>query len=136
MITVVTGPPCGGKTTFVEQNYKSGDIVIDMDKIALSLTTPDIAPYEYSDHVREVAIAARAAAVKTAVLVAQGQRNLGIWIIHSDPSISYRQGYRAMGAKFQECDPGKAECLKRLKDRPRVSQVGARKAIDAYYAKR
>lgn len=136
MITVVTGPPCGGKTTFVEKNYKPGDIVIDMDKIALSLTTPDVAPYEYSDFVRKVAISARAAAVKTAVLVAQGQRNLGIWIIHTDPSLSDRQGYRAMGAKFQECDPGKPECLKRLSSRPKVAQRETMKAIDAYYAKR
>jgi predicted kinase len=31
MLTVVTGPPCAGKTTYVRNNAKPGDIIIDFD---------------------------------------------------------------------------------------------------------
>jgi predicted kinase len=35
MITVVTGPPCGGKSTYIQDNAKDGDIIIDMDRLKL-----------------------------------------------------------------------------------------------------
>ena len=37
MIHVVSGPPCGGKSTYVDSHAQPGDLRIDYDKIALSL---------------------------------------------------------------------------------------------------
>lgn len=136
MITVVTGPPCGGKSTFIKNNAKPGDIVIDMDEIARAFIFGETKNHDYSDKVRQVARAARNAAVKQSLLVAQGERRLGIWIIHTDPGQDARAMYRSAGARFVEQNPGKAICLERLKDRPVANQTIARKTIDEYFAKR
>ena len=117
MITVVTGPPCSGKSTYVAENSKSGDIVIDMDVLALALTTPDVKPYEYSAFVRDVAIVARGAAVKKALQVIQGERYVNLWIVHTDPSANERSMYRALNGRIQEMNPGLAVCLERLTQR-------------------
>jgi hypothetical protein len=135
MLTVVTGPPCGGKTTYVESNAAPNDIVIDMDRIALALTTKDVQEYEYCESVMSVAIAARKAAVKQAIIVSQGQR-LGCWIIHTDPNVEDRYAYRVAGAKFVECSPGLQVCLERAKQRPLKNQKKIDKGIRDYYAVR
>jgi predicted kinase len=36
-ITLVTGPPCSGKTTYVQQHKQPGDLVIDYDALAVAL---------------------------------------------------------------------------------------------------
>jgi hypothetical protein len=136
MITVVTGPPCSGKSTYVRDNCSAGDVVIDMDVLALALSVEGTEPFGYDDKVRRVAIAARGAAVKEALLVAQGERYFGVWIIHTDPSADVRASYRAMGGRIVEINPGKDVCIERLKFRPKQSQLVARKVIDEYYAKR
>lgn len=136
MITVVTGPPCGGKSTLIEKESKPGDIIVDMDRLALALTTPDTKPFEYDVRVRRVAMMARKAAVQEALKVAQGERYLGVWIIHTDPSPEERQTYRAFGARVVEVNPGKAECLRRLESRPKQNYPIARKVLDEYFAKR
>jgi hypothetical protein len=136
MITVVTGPPCGGKSTLIVEGSKSGDIVVDMDRLALALTTPDVQPFEYDARVRAVARAARKAAVTEALKVGQGERRLGVWIIHTDPSPDERRAYRALGAHIVEANPGKAECLRRLESRPKQNHAIARKVIDDYFSKR
>jgi predicted kinase len=136
MITIVTGPPCSGKSTHIRNNAKPGDIIIDMDRLALALTVEGTSSFEYSDKIRQVAMKARQAAVITAIAVAQGERRLGVWIIHTDPNPEQRRGYRASGASFVEMPTSKAECLKRLKERPPQNQLIARKVIDDYFAKR
>jgi hypothetical protein len=135
MITVVTGPPCGGKSTYIKENAKDGDIVIDMDEIARSLVKGDVSNHDYSDEVRSVARAARKGAVKQAVIVGQGNR-LGVWIIHTDPPVADRHMYKVVGAKIVECSPGLQVCLERLKDRPKRNQLKVETYIRDYYATR
>jgi hypothetical protein len=136
MLTVVTGPPCGGKSTFIAESCNPGDIVIDMDRIALALSPEGTEPFTYSDSVRTVARSARKAAVKAALGVAQGQRRMGVWIIHTDPSNDERSIYRYAGARFVEMNPGRLVCLERLKRRPLKNQQIARDVIDGYFQKR
>jgi hypothetical protein len=133
MITIVTGPPCGGKTTYVRENAKKGDVVIDMDRLALALTTEGIEDYTYSESVRSIAIVARKAAVKQAIILSQGQREQ-TWIIHTDPSTSDRYTYKMAGARFVECSPGLKVCLERAKQRPLVNQKKIDQGIRDYYA--
>ena len=47
MLTIVTGPPCGGKTTHIANHAHPGDIIIDLDRIALALTTDDTTHHYY-----------------------------------------------------------------------------------------
>lgn len=136
MIQIVTGPPCGGKSTYIKERAKPGDIIVDMDRIALALTTEGTEPFRYSEKIRQVAFKARAAAVSEALIVAQGERYQNVYIIHTDPSPDQRAYYRAMGGRIVECDPGKEVCLERLESRPIENHQIARKVINDYYQHR
>ena len=136
MITIVTGPPCSGKSTYIKGNAKPDDCIIDMDRIALALSPDETMSFTYSERIRKIARSARAAAVKTALMQAQGERYWGLWIIHTDPTPDVRSMYRSFGAKFVEMNPGKVVCLERLTKRPIENQKLAREVIDTYYGKR
>lgn len=136
MIQIVTGPPCGGKSTYINERAKPNDIIIDMDRIALALTTEGTEPFTYSDRVRAVAIKARAAAVTEALYQAQGERYQNVYIIHTDPTPDQRAYYRAMGGRIIECDPGKEVCLERMKSRPKQNHAIAERFIHEYYQHR
>lgn len=136
MITIVTGPPCSGKSTFIKENAKADDCIIDMDRIALALSPDETTSFTYSERIRKIARSARAAAVKTALMQAQGERYWGLWIIHTDPTPDVRSMYRTFGARFVEMNPGKVVCLERLAKRPVENHKLAREVIDTYYGKR
>lgn len=136
MITVVTGPPCSGKSFYCAERWRPGDVVVDMDRIALAITTPDATSHDYDEVVRSIAREARQAAVKKTLTVAQGDRYRGYWIIHTDPSPDVRASYRAMNGRIIDLDPGRDVCLQRLSERPKANQAIARKVIDEYYARR
>jgi hypothetical protein len=135
MITVVTGPPCGGKSTYIKDNAKDGDIIIDMDELARALVKGKVASHDYSDEVRGIARAARKGAVKQALIAGQGNR-LGVWIIHTDPPTQERANYKIVGARIVECSPGLQVCLERLKNRPLINQLKVERYIRDYYAVR
>ena len=130
------GAPCSGKSTYVREQAKGEDIIVDMDRIALSLAVEGTAEFEYSERIRNIARQARPAIIKGALLAAQGERRLGVWIIHTDPSPQDRQMYRAMNAQFVELDPGKDVCLARAKERPQPNRQVSEKVIAEYYQKR
>jgi predicted kinase len=130
------GAPCSGKSTFVTDNAKGEDIIVDMDRIALALAVEGTPEFEYSERIRNIARQARPAIVKGALLAAQGERRLGVWVIHTDPSPQDRQMYRALNASFVELDPGKDVCLARAKQRPEQNRKLSEKVIAEYYQKR
>jgi predicted kinase len=120
----------------VREQAKAEDIIVDMDRIALSLAVEGTADFQYSERIRNIARQARPAIVKGALLAAQGERRLGVWVIHTDPSPQDRQMYRAMNAQFLELDPGKDVCLARAKERPQPNRQVSEKVIAEYYQKR
>ena len=130
------GAPCSGKSTYVKEQAQGNDIIVDMDRIALALAVEGTADFSYSEAIRNIARQARPAIVRASLLAAQGERNLGVWVIHTDPSPSDRQMYRAMNAKFHELDPGKDVCLARAKERPEQNRKLSEKVIAEYYQKR
>ncbi len=135
MIIVVTGPPCSGKSTYVRQKMKEGDLVIDMDYIAGAIE-PHAWSHGFSDITRPVARAARNAAVGELLKRMQGERLITAHIIHTEPSPDMRRTYRSMGAHFVEMNPGMDECLRRLKERPPKNRAVAEPIIREWYAKR
>ena len=116
MIRVITGPPCGGKSTYVKEHAKAGDLIVDFDDLVEAFGGKR---YEADGLIREAAVEARKSAIKAAC----GSESTA-WIIdtvHSDP--------------FEEdeevivIDPGFDACIERAKadGRPQSTFQGIEK---------
>lgn len=128
MVTVVTGPPCSGKSTYIRDHAKPGDIVIDMDRIALAISVEGTEHHGYDDNARALARTMREVAVR-AVLAAADV--VDSWVIDTRPSGDRRRQYAAVRAKVVTIDPGIEVCLQRaLTERPAWVQ----QTIRDYYA--
>jgi broad-specificity NMP kinase len=80
MLTVVTGPPCSGKSTYVRERAKPGDIVIDFDTLAQALGSPTA--HDHNKEIRLVTIDARRSAIASAV--SAHLRGHPVWIVDTD----------------------------------------------------
>lgn len=119
IITVLIGPPAGGKSTYVREHASPLDVAIDLDEIARALmpVKPE-QTHVYPQHVRHVAIGARSAAIQRARRL---QVPCGVWIIHSMPSADDLAEYRALRYKVVTVDPGRETVERRaLAERPEV----------------
>lgn len=95
MLTIVTGPPCGGKTTHVQTHAQPGDIIIDYDQLAVALGSPD--HHDHPSATAYVTKAARAAAIRAAI--GCHRRGARVWIIDGDPSPHRHHQYAKAGAQ-------------------------------------
>lgn len=112
---VVIGPPAGGKSTWVREHAQPGDITIDYDALANTLTPYAEGSHEHTPNVKKVTKAARQAAIDIAVKLV----DTDVYIIHSTPSAALLQQYTAHGAQIITVDPGQPIVLERAKhERP------------------
>jgi 5-methylcytosine-specific restriction protein A len=122
MITIVCGPPCAGKTTYVAEHAAPTDIVIDFDDIARELGSP--ARWQ---HAPEIATAANQVALDR---IRHLQPSDNAWVIRCLPSPTAREALaHNLDATVVLLDPGQAECERRAQHRP----SGTRKAIALWY---
>jgi len=99
MLWVITGPPCVGKSTWVRDRAQPGDIVIDLDRIALAITAETTPHHEYPSHIRKAAVMLRKQAVAQALVHA---RSGSSYIIHAKPNTKARAIYKKNQAQFVE----------------------------------
>ena len=132
-LTIVTGPPCAGKSTHVDQHRQPGDVVIDFDRIAAALGYDgDQVDWSQDTPHRHLARVARAAVLKT---VLAGQfRDRGVWVVETSPERWQAAAYRRAGATIIELDPGAGECHRRATATARPATTHSE--IDAWYADR
>ena len=94
---VVTGPPCVGKSTWVRERAQQGDMVVDLDRLALAITSEDTLHHEYPAHIRAAAIQLRKQAVVMAIM---WSRRGDSYVIHAKPPAralnQYRQAHAVM----------------------------------------
>jgi hypothetical protein len=128
MLTIITGPPCAGKTTYMREHAKPGDIVVDFDAIAQALGSP--VSHGCDRHVWKVAIEARDAAIKAAV--GQSQQGATAWIIDSRPTPAARQAYTRAGARIVDLTAAPGELHRRATEAGRPASWHAR--IDRFLA--
>jgi hypothetical protein len=116
LLYVVIGPPAGGKSTWVREHAKAGDITIDYDSLANTLTPASVGSHEHTSDVKKVTKAARQAAIDAALSLT-GEAD--VYIIHSTPSTQLLAKYRSRGAEIITIDPGRDIVMARAKaERP------------------
>lgn len=125
MIVYVLGPSCSGKSTFVAEHSRPGDVTVDFDALAQCLGAT-------REHDPEPGPLKAAFAARQAV---EGAIEDGLpndqWVIRStlQPEAIQRMG--EAGIRFVVCDPGEDEALERCAadDRPE----GTADRIRAWY---
>ena len=127
MLTIIMGPPCSGKTTWVTSHRRDGDIVIDFDTIAQALGGRD---HDCGEHIRKTALDARDAAITTAL--ACHQAGARVWIIDSKPRPGRRREYQRHRARFIALSADPAELHRRATAAGRPADTHRR--IDAFTA--
>lgn len=128
MLTVITGPPCAGKSTYATQHAKPGDVVIDFDRIAQALGSA--VTHGHDQHIWKVTIEARETAITTAVRC--HHRGARVWIVDSKPPPSRRSWYATAGARFEELAATPDELHRRASAAGRPAHVHA--LIDQWLA--
>lgn len=129
-VYVITGPPAGGKSTWVREHATPGDITIDYDDLAAVLA-PGVErdPAAQPAHIASVVTAARNAAINEAVTEPTAH---DVYIIHAMPSRQAMNRYRKHGMRIVTIDPGYNECMTRAVERtPRQQAI-----IQDWYARR
>ena len=126
MIHIITGPPCAGKSTYVKENAKAGDLRVDYDLIAQALGAEN--SHAAEGLVKQAAFDAREGAIATALKDPAAES----WIIHTTPSEDHLKLYADAGADMVELDPGYEVCMERAiaDGRPQQTIDG----IEKYYS--
>ena len=114
MIYVITGPPCVGKSTWVDERARGADMVVDLDRIAAAISPADIPSHYYAPHIRNVARAMRRIARGAAIRY--GQTTGTAYIIDAKPGPRDRGEYRRAGAQFVDLDAPLEILVERCKD--------------------
>jgi predicted kinase len=109
MLTVVTGPPCVGKTTYVQQHALPGHIVVDFDALAQALGSP--VSHGHDHPIWKTTADARDAAIRTAVEC--HRQGATAWIIDSRPTPAARRRYLEAGGRIVDLTAPAAELHRR-----------------------
>lgn len=104
MLYVVIGPPAAGKSTWVNERAKPGDIVIDYDRLAGSLTAVGADPHDHKRPLATVAFRAREAAISEAL---RHVATHNVYLIHTLPRPAAMDRYRRHDAEVVTIDPGR-----------------------------
>lgn len=111
-IYIVYGPPCSGKTTYVLQNKKDEDIVIDMDRLYEAITL--LPRYNKPDKLKYNVFAIRNILLDN-IKVRYGNFN-SAWIVGGYPKKYDREKLaKDLGAELIYMNTTKVECIERLK---------------------
>lgn len=122
-VTVVSGPPCAGKTTYVRQHAAPGDLVLDFDALAVALGSPD--PHEHPPAVAAAAHVAYRAVLREG-LPAGGRA----WIVQSRMPRASRKAWQRSGAAVVELSAEADELHRRATAAGRGE--AAHRRIDAF----
>lgn len=127
-VTIVYGPPCAGKTTYVRENRGPGEPVVDFDALAVAFGAPD--RDDVSGSIIQCALAAKSAAVARILDLDAIDT---AWIIYTSPSREALAGFEKDGAVVVRLDPGEMVCKERALEAGRPQAVIT--AIENWYSR-
>jgi len=112
-ITIVCGPPGSGKTTYVQQHCRPGDLVLDLDTIWQALTGMDL--YQKPDSIAPFVYEARDAILRRLDRPHDVKR---VWIIKAAPKAQDREALCSrFNAQALVLLTSESECSRRIADR-------------------
>jgi len=112
-ITLVCGPPCAGKTTYVEQHAQPDDLVVDLDHLAQLLGSP-----RSHGHPRPIRHRAEAWLLELCDEVAAGMHP-SAWIVRTLPDPAQRAEWAAwLNAQVVVLDAPDDVLIDRAQQRP------------------
>lgn len=110
-LTIICGPPCSGKTTYVQQHAKPGDTVIDLDSIRVGMEPS----YRHWSGPVDVDLLKGSIRKRNAMLGSLSKAPAGrAWFIVSAPSKAERDWWQSkLGGDLILLHPGIDECSRR-----------------------
>lgn len=110
MIHVVMGPPCSGKSTYVQNNAAPGVGRFDIEAVASAVAAETITDLP-TGTVMDAVLAMRRG--MTGWLLDAENPVDEFWLINARPPDTLIQALAAQGARFHLLDPGEEECIAR-----------------------
>ena len=135
MLTVVTGPPCAGKSTYIDQHRSLDDVVIDVDRLAVALgAEADHIDWAEGGAHRILARDLRAYLVRTFIqeMKRDGAGGTPVWLVDTAPKQWQRAEYRRVGATVVDLVPPREVCHERAKAAART--LATHGEIERWYA--
>lgn len=133
-IVIVTGPPFGGKSTYVKEHMGPNDVVYDFDEMKAAVCLCN--PHAEKNHARELLWDLRHAFMEH-VIEDQTEEIETVFFIQCRVTSQWMNRlHRATRAYIQvvKCEATLEECLERLeKDQFRPDKDRQREIIEAYF---
>lgn len=108
-LTLVAGPPCSGKSTYVLHRYRPGDVVIDLDQIAC-----DLAGLAFTHDWDRATWLGPAMRRRNEMVADLARRSTGhAYAVAVAPRRIDRDWWRGLGAEVVMLDVPADECLRR-----------------------
>ena len=126
-LTIVSGPPCSGKTTYIKERAKPSDIVIDLDGIMMRLA-PN---YRHWSGALDKSLFNKAVRARNAMLGSLKDKREGqAWFIVSAPTKAERDWWQGkLGGEAVLLHPGTDECKRRAVERGTPNAI---KGVEAW----
>lgn len=127
---IVTGSPGCGKSTWMRNTAKPGDIQIGSDELTNALTGQQESKHHHTTTAKKVSKAAREAAIQEAI---KHRNQVDVWVLISNLTDSQAAQWRRHGARFIVIDPGYDLAMQRC----RAHRPGYKhRLVDSWYSKR
>lgn len=117
-VVVLAGPPGAGKSTFVAEHFRHGDLLIDVDRLFVALSGLEL--YEKPGGLMPFVMEARDAVLRRLARPSAVSRS---WVIAGAPTATERDRLaRQLGAQVLVFETPAAECLRRIAADPRRAE--------------
>lgn len=114
VVTLVCGPPCGGKSRYVREHAKPGDLIVDLDLLMRALT--GLPMHEHVEAVKPLAFDARDAVLERLWSGSHDVRQA--WIVTTAATEKQRATYVRRGCRVVMVTASPEELRRRCAKRP------------------
>jgi 5-methylcytosine-specific restriction endonuclease McrA len=128
-VTIVYGPPGAGKTTYVKEHARWGDLIIDFDALYAALSGLDW--YEKPAALMPFVASARDAVIDR---LHRDSEVRHAWVITSEPDGQKRRALQSrLGARLVFIEVSPQECLRRIAADPRREVKGWEEIVSDWW---